>query len=391
MDNLAIERIVQRQIKANERVLKEIGKIIGMIGDLNPSEAYTMAQQLKYGESLEKIVKILSQNSQLTEVEIYKMLEHEAKTNLALKEIYFKAKQKDFIPYEENLPLQNLVREVALATVGTYRNISMTTGITFLDRNKNVITKPLAEAYYQIVDDAIMNVSLGKETFWETMKDQLKTIGNSGIQSIQYESGYHRRIDSALRMNLQDGLNELSQKQQELIGEQFGYDGIEISVHENPSLDHADVQGHIFTLEEYEKLNNFGEAKDVNGKFIDIHNKYGDYRQIGTLNCYHEIFTIVIGVSKPRYTQKELDKINTDNKKGFEFENKHYTMYEGTQLQRKLELEMRKNEEEIITLKAGGQDTTKEKERQRHLLNKYHELSKISGLGTRLERIKALL
>ena len=141
MDNLAIERIVQRQIKANERVLKEIGKIIGMIGDLNPSEAYTMAQMLKYGESLDKIVKILSKNSQLTEIEIYKMLEHEAKTNLALKEIYFKAKQKDFIPYEENLPLQNLVREVALATVGTYRNISMTTGITFLDRNKNVITE----------------------------------------------------------------------------------------------------------------------------------------------------------------------------------------------------------------------------------------------------------
>ena len=391
MDNLAIERIVQRQIKANERVLKEIGKIIGMIGDLNPSEAYTMAQMLKYGESLDKIVKILSKNSQLTEIEIYKMLEHEAKTNLALKEIYFKAKQKDFIPYEENLPLQNLVREVALATVGTYRNISMTTGITFLDRNKNVITKPILQAYYQLVDDAIMNVSLGKETFWQTMKEQLETIGNYGIQSIEYESGYHRRIDSALRMNLSDGLNELSQKQQELIGNQFDYDGYEISVHENPAEDHADVQGHIFTIEEYNKLNNFGEATDVNGKFIDIHNKYGDFRQIGTLNCYHEVFTIVIGVSKPRYTQKELNKINADNKKGFEFEGRHYTNYEGTQLQRKLELEIRKNEEERLILKAGGQDTTKEDTKARQLLRKYHDLSKISGLGTRLERIKALI
>ena len=391
MDNLAIERIVQRQIKANERVLKEIGKIIGMIGDLNPSEAYTMAQMLKYGESLDKIVKILSKNSQLTEIEIYKMLEHEAKTNLALKEIYFKAKQKDFISYEENLPLQNLVREIALATVGTYRNISMTTGITFLDRNKNVVTKPILQAYYQLVDDAIMNISLGKETFWETMREQLKTIGSHGIQSIEYESGYHRRIDSALRMNLSDGLNELSQKQQELIGNQFDFDGYEISVHENPAEDHADVQGHIFTIEEYNKLNNFGEAKDINGRFIDIHNKYGDFRQIGTLNCYHEVFTIVIGVSKPRYTQKELDKINADNTKGFEFENRHYTNYEGTQLQRKLELEIRKNEEERLILKASGQDTTMENTRARQLLRKYHDLSKISGLGTRLERIKALL
>ena len=192
-------------------------------------------------------------------------------------------------------------------------------------------------------------------------------------------------------MNLSDGLNELSQKQQELIGNQFDYDGYEISVHENPAEDHADVQGHIFTIEEYNKLNNFGEATDVNGKFIDIHNKYGDFRQIGTLNCYHEVFTIVIGVSKPRYTQKELNKINADNKKGFEFEGRHYTNYEGTQLQRKLELEIRKNEEERLILKAGGQDTTKEDTKARQLLRKYHDLSKISGLGTRLERIKALI
>ena len=91
-ENVIIERIVRRQEKANERILRELGKIIGEIGELTPSEAYTIAQQLKYGESLERIVKILSSTSELTEKEIYKMLEKEAKTNLALKKIYFKAK-----------------------------------------------------------------------------------------------------------------------------------------------------------------------------------------------------------------------------------------------------------------------------------------------------------
>ena len=74
MENIMIERLVQRQIKANERVLKELGKIIGEIGELTPSEAYTIAQQLKYGESLNKIIKILFSTSELTEKEIYKML-----------------------------------------------------------------------------------------------------------------------------------------------------------------------------------------------------------------------------------------------------------------------------------------------------------------------------
>lgn len=392
MENVMIERLVQRQIKANERILRELGKIIGEIGELTPSEAYTIAQQLKYGESLEKIVKILSSTSELTEKEIYKMLEKEARHNLALKKIYFKAKEIDYIPYEQNAPLKNLVREVALATVGTYRNISMTTGLTYLDANGNRVTKGIREAYYEIVDNAIMNVNMGKESFWQAMKNQLSTIGNAGVQSIEYESGYHRRIDSALRMNLSDGLNELAQRQQELIGAQFESDGVEISVHENPAEDHENVQGHIFTNEEYDKLDNFGVAKDINGRIIDIHNKYGDFRPIGELNCYHEVFSIVIGVSKPRYTQEELDKIIASNNKGFEFEGKHYTNYAGTQLQHRIETEIRKAHETNIMAKASKQQELIDKSQNRmdNLVHKYYQLSKASKLPTKLQRIRAL-
>lgn len=392
MENVMIEHLVQRQIKANERILRELGKVIGEIGELTPSEAYTIAQQLKYGESLEKIVKILSSTSELTEKEIYKMLEKEARHNLALKKIFFKAKEIDYIPYEQNAPLKNLVREIALATVGTYRNISMTTGLTYLDANGNRITKGIREAYYEIVDNAILNVNMGKESFWQAMKNQLSTIGNAGVQSIEYESGYHRRIDSALRMNLSDGLNELAQRQQELIGAQFESDGVEISVHENPAEDHENVQGHIFTNVEYEKLNNFGEAKDINGRIIDIHNKYGDFRPIGELNCYHQVFSIVVGVSKPRYTQEELDKIIARNNKGFEFEGKHFSMYEGEQLLRKIELEIRKARETEILARGSGQNELLEKMQSRSdkLVHKYYEITKISGLRTRLQRIRLL-
>lgn len=392
MENVMIERLVQRQIKANERVLKELGKIIGEIGELTPSEAYTIAQQLKYGDSLNKIIKILSSTSDLTEKEIYKMLEKEARHNLALKKIFFQANEIDYIPYEQNAPLKNLVREIALATVGTYRNISMTTGLTYLDMYGNRITKPIEQAYWEIVDNAIMNVSTGKESFWQAMKNQLSTIGNAGVQSIEYESGYHRRIDSALRMNLSDGLNELAQKQQELIGNEFQSNGWEITVHENPADDHAEVQGHIFTNEEYERLNTFGEATDINGRLIDIHNKYGDFRPISTLNCYHTAFSIVIGVSKPRYTQEELDKIIADNNKGFEFEGKHFSMYEGEQLLRKIELEIRKAREMEILARSSGQNELLEKMQSRSdkLVHKYYEITKISGLKTRLQRIRLL-
>lgn len=392
IENVVLERILRRQEKSNERILKEIGKILGEIGEMTPSDAYTIGQQLKYGESLQKIIKIISETSNISEVEIYKMLEAEARKNLELKRVYFEAKKIDFIPYEKNIALQNKVREIAIATLGTYRNISATTGLSFLDRNGNKITRGIREAYNQIVDDAIFNVSTGKETFYEALKNQLQTIGQSGVQSIEYESGRHRRIDSALRMNLSDGLNQLAIAQQEIVGEQFGFDGWEITTHLHPALDHAKTQGHIFTKEQYDLLQSTGMATDINGKQHDLHLSTESFRPIGEMNCYHTAWSIVIGVDTPRYTQKELDKIIKDNNKGFEFEGKKYTLYDGEQLLRRTELELRKTRETKIMAKAGG-DTdllNKMKQRENALVSKYYDILNASGLKSRIERARIL-
>lgn len=395
-ENVLIERLVRRQEKANEQILKELGKILGEIGQLTPSEAYTIGQQLKYGESLQKIIKILSQTSQLTEAEIYKMLEGETKYNLDFSKKYFKAKEIDFIPYKKNIPLQNLVNEISLATIGDYRNISRTTGITYLDRNGKRVTRNIIDAYNEIVDDAIVNVATGKESFQQELQRQLKTIGQSGIQKIEYESGRHRRIDSAMRMNLKDGLSQLAIAQQEIVGGQFGNDGWEITVHSYPAKDHEDIQGHIFYNEEFKKLQDyeyFGDIKDVNGR-IYTRDGSNHIRPIGELNCYHVAMAIVVGIDRPRYTQEELNKINKDNEKGFDFEDKHYTLYEGTQLQRKLELEIRRNRETEVIAKASGESGKQLLEDTRYtidqLFNKYHALSQISGLPTKLERTRLL-
>lgn len=396
-ENILIERLVRRQEKANEQILKELGKLLGEIGQLTPSEAYTIGQQLKYGESLQKIIKILSKQSRLTEVEIYQMLEGEARYNLDFSKKYFKAKQVDFIPYKKNIPLQNLVEEISLATIGDYRNISRTLGLTFLDNNGNKITRGIREAYNQIIDDAIVNVATGKESFQQELQRQLKTIGQSGVQSIEYETGRHRRIDSALRMNLQDGLSQLAIRQQEIVGSQFGNDGWEVTVHSYPAKDHEDIQGHIFYNEEFDKLQDFeyfGDIKDVNGR-IYTRTESEHIRPIGELNCYHVAMAIVVGVDKPRYTQEELNKINKDNEKGFDFEGKHYTLYEGTQLQRQIELEIRRNRETEVMAKASGESGKQLLEDTRYtidqLFDKYHALSKVSGLPTKLERTRLLI
>lgn len=396
--NPIAERITYRQLRANEKILKEIGKVLGEIGELTPSQAYTIGQQLKYGDSLQRIVKILSDTSKINEREIYRMFDLEAQNNLAFSKKYYLAKDIDFIPYNENISLQNKVDEIARATLGTYRDIARATGLTYYDMYGNKVSKPIMVAYNELVDEAIMNISQGKGTFYQELERQLKEIGKNGVQSIEYATGRKRRIDSALSMNINDGLNKLSMAQQEIMGEQFGYDGVEITVHEFPADDHAEVQGHIFKKEEFINLQNDGIATDINGRVIDIHRTLvngdatNDFRPIGELNCYHRTFSIVLGVDEPRYSQKELDQIIEKNNKGVEYNGKHYTMYEATQVQRKLETEIRKSREQELMLSNPNLESAlmEQKADTKALLEEYHKFSKISGLPTQLERTRLL-
>lgn len=407
LEQLFIERVIRRQEKANERILKEIGKILAEIGELKFSELYSINQQLKYGESLDKIIKTLSEVANINELEIYKMLENSSIVNLEQSKKYYLARGIDFIPYEENIALQMQVESIARATNRIYSNIALTTGFTYLDMAGNRVTKPLQRAYWDIIDEAIYNVQQGKETFDEALKKQLETIGNSGIQSIEYTSGYHRRIDSALRMNLQDGLNQLNIKQQEIVGEQFGANMIEVTHHENSAPDHIDsVDGRQFVLLDILKRQiATGEEKEIKtkdlrensvyykGKFYYDFNYINDnlQRQVGTLNCYHRTFTGILGIDEPRYTEEQLKADKEKNEKGFEFEGKHYTLYEGSQLQRRIELELRKTRETKLMINNDDDLLGKYNKREKDLLSKYKELLEVSGLPSKLERTRVLI
>lgn len=95
---------------------------------------------------------------------------------------------------------------------------------------------------------------------------------------------------------------------------------------------------------------------------------------------------IIIGVNKPQYTDEQLQKILDDNEKGFVFEGKHYTNYQGTQLQRRIELEIRKTKDvQILARSSGDKELIKEsQDKITRLTHKYKELVKVSGLRSQL-------
>lgn len=383
-DKLA-DIFVSRIENVNEKVLADIGKVIKEISTLRPTEAYKLGQILKYGGSYEKIVEELSKTTKKSRDDIYKIFDEVAENNKQFAKDFYKYRGMDYIPYRKDTALKQQVEVFAKITENSFMNIANTKGLGMLVEGLDgqIRFGNLEQAYGEIIDNAIISIAQGKSTFYEQMRGMLNTLGHNGL--VRYESGRVRRFDSAARMNILDGIRQLNIETTKKLGEEYGADGVEVSVHENPAPDHEEIQGRQFKNEQYENIENGGVGYDVKGRRYD-----GDtMRRIGEYNCYHKIFSIIIGVNEPEYSDKELKEIKERNEKGFEYEGKHYTLYEGTQLQRQLELKIRKEKDtQILARESGFRDLAEESQAKiNYYTKKYNELCDKSGLLAKKNRM----
>lgn len=387
-----VETIIDKLEELNTTILEEVGKTIKEIGTLNPSKARQIGQAIKYGASYDKIIKKLEEVTKLNRNQIDEIFKEVAKKNQEFAKVYYDYRGLDFIPYEQNKALKSQVEAMARLTKDTYNNLISTSAFMTIEKGKRVYT-PIAEVYQKTIDKAVLSLTEGREAFYTTMRKTIKEMAQNGIRTIDYATGYSRRLDSSMRMNILDGMRMMSNQIQEDFGKEFDADGKEISVHLHPAVDHQEAHGLQFSNKEFIKLQNGEIAKSYNGKSVTLdHDHNGSYRPISTMNCYHYVFSIVLGVNKPQYSDEKLQEIKEKNEQGFEYEGKHYTMYEGSQYQRRIETKIRSLKDEHIGLVAiGDEESLKEagiiQGKIRVLTSKYNDLAKTSGLPTKRERM----
>lgn len=421
--NLLSDRLVRRYENLNTYIIKQIAESIKRIGKLTPTQAMQLEAILKYGGSFEKITKEIAKTTKLSIKDIYEIYEKMAVENQRFASTFYKYRGIDMIPYKYNEPLKREVQALAKVTADTFINFSGTEmlGYGFVDERTGKVTyKGLKQTYYDIIDEAILAVSEGKETFDTRMHKIIKDIGESGLKVIypttyqvtDKKTGkvitkhYTRRLDSVVRTTMQTGIRNINNELQELFGDEYGANMIEVKHHSNPAPDHEDtVDGRQFAridiikaqiengTETQIKMSDIDENRvKVNGKWYYDFDYINDNlaRPVGTLNCYHRIRMGILGITKPEYTEEQLKEEEQKNKEGFEYNGKKYTLYETEQLMRKLELELRKAKDEQIMGRASGivENVENAQNRITKLTYKYNEIVKLSGLPRQLQRAK---
>lgn len=391
--DLIIERLINRVEQANTYFLMEIGKSISKLRGLKPSDAHRLAQILKYEDNYNEIVKKLAKYMNANVQDIDEILSSFAKKDLDFNEKFYKYRNIPLPPFEQNKALNDQIkafREVIKSDLYNFTRPNVL-GYTLRDINNRVQFYGLKDTYNRVIDEAILNLTQGKENFDMSMSRILTELGGSGLKKIDYSNGRTMRLDSAVRMHVLDGMRNLHNANQELFGEQFDADGVEITVHENPAPDHAKVQGRQFRKDQYILLQRGQEATDYKGnKYTLDQDHNGSYRPISDLNCYHYVYSIVLGVSEPQYTDEQLKEIERQSKEKVEIDGKEYTKYECTQLQRQLERRIREQKDIQILGKTSNNKVLIDKSQSKitQLTNKYKEISDKSNLPTKMNRLK---
>lgn len=360
----ALELIDSRYRKVAALYLEKVGKTINKIGHLNRSSVNLLIQLREMGISVEKINRVLRKTTNLTQREIKKLYRKAAKD--ALTDARFAYVSKGVEP--DNVRWEALVENLWMQTAGAMDNLANSTAI--------------AGAYRDAIDDAVQAVTMGVADYNSTIRDTVRRIGRAGLQ-VEYDSGVRRRLDSAVRQNVLDGVRQVQQKAQELIGEEIGADGVDITAHPNSAPDHEPVQGRRFDMVNFQRMQSGLDFEDVDGRHYE-----GFERSIMEWRCRHLVYYILLGVSKRLYSDEQLQKWSDKNQSGCTIDGKHRTNYEATQMMRNLETEIRRQKDTAILAKASGDDQLR-RECQSNinkLTKKYKAAAEASGLRTQFSK-----
>lgn len=391
IENL-IQPIVDRQEAINSYVIQKIAQRVKEIGRILPSDVHKLERILKSGSDVRSINREIARLTGLNERAIKQLIKTVAKDAYQDAKPYYDYRQKPYIPFEKNIELQRVVKAVAKQTSDAYVNLSNARAFMIRDLKnpKKLIPTKISKTYYSIVDEAIQASQSGVIDYNTAMRRTMRQLSESGIRYVTYqaESGkrFTQQLDVAVKRNLMDGIRQLNQAVQDEVGKQYGADGKEITVHEHSAPDHEPIQGHQFTNEEYDKLQSGEAFEDVNGKkFAPI------ARHIGQYNCRHFTYSIIVGVNKPNFSEKQLEQNIRRNQKGYTDKNgNHYTLYECAQELRKMERDIRQLKRDIIVARESG-DEFMERESRAKLGQKrkaYNAFSEACGLPRKMNNCK---
>lgn len=364
-------------------IMLEIIERIKKAKEITPVTDWLLYRLNMIGESKSKIKKQIRETLKKSQIDIDQIYEQAARSDHVRNIEIYKSTGRDYIPYEDNKWLQQVVDAAKRQTEDSLRpmeNLTKTTGFNVKENGKTVFT-PMSDYLERSLDKAMLSITTGMKTYSQAIGDVIDEMTSSGVRVVSYPSGKTDRIEVAARRAVMTGIAQMTDKVNEKNAEILGTDHWEVDWHMGARntgtgyLNHQSWQGKVYTTEEMKTVCGLGEMLGFAG-----------------INCYHIRFPFIPGVSKRKYTDEWLEEQNRKENEKKTYRGREYDTYAALQHQRALERTIRKRKQDVELLMAAEdvdkEELTEAKCRLRAVDQEYVRFSKEMGLRQQRERLK---
>ena len=304
-------------------IIKEIAERIANVGYANTVVLNDIKITQEMGIMYQDIINLVAKYNEASVSQIQSIFDTAGAQTLKLDDKIYREAGLTPLPLKQSPSMIQLLSATAKKTHNNLSNLVMTTA-----------TSAQTE-FYSAMNKAYMEVSTGVKSYSEAILDSVKAIGDKGAY-ITYPSGQHRSIESAVRMNVLTSVNQTCGKLQELRADEMGWDLMELTAHSGARPEHAEWQGKIVSRSGqrgYLSLDDIG---------------YGEVTGFKGVNCRHDWMPYYKGSTRT-YTNQELNELKNEK---VNYNGKNISKYEATQIQRRMERQIRNDKKEIAGLEG---------------------------------------
>lgn len=351
-------------------VVNILAQRIKELGTLTTSDVSRLRNVMRIAD-LKKIEAVLAEKAAKTEKEIEQVFEEVAKINDEMAKTLYEYRD---MPTARSREVQEIINAAMQNAKEEFLALSDTTAVQMELNGK---LDDIQTTYNKMIDNAIFAINQGVTDYTTAIRKTVKELASSGLVVV-YESGYKRRLDSAVRMNTLDGVHKMSLSMREQQAKEYGADGWEISAHALCRPEHQDPQGRVFSFKEFDDLNARIRTPIATGEY----------------NCRHMKTGVIIAINQPAYSDEELEELKNKSNETVKFtglsgEEIEKSRYDCSQYLRALETSIRGMKDVEKALKTAG-DTIGAKALRKEITARTKEYKRIAGemnITARLNRL----
>lgn len=268
------------------------------------------------------IILLVSKYTGLTSEEVARLFSEAGALSLKFDDKIYKMAGLEPLPIKQNKAMWTLLEATAIKTNNDLSNMMMTTANT------------TQQHFYDAMNKAYMEVTTGVKSYSQAITDSIKEVSKQGA-TIKYKNR-EIKVESAVRMNIMTSINQTCGVLQKMRADEMGWDLMEITAHSGARPEHAEWQGKIVSLSGQE---GYLSLKDIG---------YGEVTGFKGVNCRHDWYPYYEGSSRV-YSEEQLEQFKNEY---VAYNGKKIPKYEATQIQRKLERQIREDKRLINALEC---------------------------------------